>query len=117
MSSATLWREIATRRGSARRQLMAPKNGHTWVLGSAVQADTYRSKDVPAMNYTYVVPAVFAQDEYPLGRQMTLSASARLDIHNKYGVLFNPRLSALFRLPAKFTARLSAGTGVFAPPP
>src|SRR2546423_859613 len=93
------------------------KNGHTWVLGSAVQADTYRSRDVPLMNYTYVVPAVFAQDEHSFGQRTTLSASARLDLHDKYGVLFNPRLSALFRLPRKFTARLSAGTGVFAPTP
>ena len=69
------------------------------------------------MNYTYVVPAVFAQDEYSFGQRIILSASARLDVHNKYGVLFNPRLSALFRLPQKFTARLSAGTGVFAPTP
>jgi outer membrane receptor for ferrienterochelin and colicins len=93
------------------------RNGHTWLLGSAVQADAYRSQDVPLMNYTYAVPAVFAQDEYSLGQRMTLSGSARLDVHNKYGVLFNPRLSALLRLTRKFTARLSAGTGDFAPTP
>ena len=91
--------------------------GHTWVAGSALQADVYRSRGVPALNYTYVVPALFAQDEYVVASLVTVSASGRLDIHNKYGAFFNPRLSALVRLPQKFTARLSSGTGVFAPTP
>jgi outer membrane receptor for ferrienterochelin and colicins len=91
--------------------------GHTWLVGSAVQADVYRSHDVPAMDYTYVVPALFAQDEYAVGSRVTLSGSGRLDVHNKYGTFFSPRLSTLIRLPRKFTARLSSGTGVFAPTP
>src|SRR2546422_254430 len=91
--------------------------GHTWVAGSALQADVYRSRDVPALNYAYVVPALFAQGEYVVASLVTVSASGRLDIHNKYGAFFNPRLSALVRLPHKFTARLSSGTGVFAPTP
>jgi iron complex outermembrane receptor protein len=90
---------------------------HTWLIGSAMQADIYRSHDVPAMNFTYVVPAVFAQDEYALGSRLTLSGSGRLDFHSKYGTFLNPRFSALIRLPRKLTARLSTGTGVFAPTP
>ncbi len=91
--------------------------GHTWLVGSALQADIYRAHDVPALNYTHVVPAVFAQDEYALGSRLTLSGSGRLDVHSKYGTFFNPRVSALIRLPRKLTARLSSGTGVFAPTP
>ena len=90
---------------------------HTWLIGSAMQADLYRSQDVPSMNFTYVVPALFAQDEYAAGSRLTLSGSGRLDAHNKYGAFLNPRFSALIRLPRKFTARLSTGTGVFAPTP
>ncbi|PYS10646.1 MAG: TonB-dependent receptor [Acidobacteria bacterium] len=90
---------------------------HTWVAGSALQADVYRSREVPALNYTYVVPALFAQDEYLVASGVTVSASGRVDLHNKYGAFLNPRLSALLRLPHKFTARLSSGTGVFAPTP
>src|SRR2546426_7873421 len=49
------------------------RKGHTWLVGSALQADIYRAHDVAAQNYTYVVPAVFAQDEYALGLRLTLS--------------------------------------------
>jgi outer membrane receptor for ferrienterochelin and colicins len=99
----------ATISGSASR--------HTGVLGFAMQADFFRSQTVPAQNYRYIVPAIFVQDEYAVNSTVTLSGSARLDIHNKYGAFFNPRLSALIRLPRKVTARVSTGTGVFAPTP
>jgi iron complex outermembrane receptor protein len=69
------------------------------------------------MNYTYVVPAFFAQDEFAIGSKVSVSGSGRLDIHNTYSTFFNPRLSALIRLPKNFTARISSGTGTFAPTP
>jgi outer membrane receptor for ferrienterochelin and colicins len=106
---ADTWFGEATISGTANR--------HTWVLGSAMQADIYRSRTVPVQNYTYIVPALFAQDEYVASSTLSLSGSARLDVHNRYGTFLNPRLSALIRLPRKFTARLSTGTGVFAPTP
>jgi iron complex outermembrane receptor protein len=89
----------------------------TWTLGSALQADLYRSQDVSRFDYTYVVPAVFAQDDYAISSRFTLSGSGRVDFHSDYGAFFNPRLSALVRLPRHFTVRLSSGTGVFAPTP
>jgi outer membrane receptor for ferrienterochelin and colicins len=90
---------------------------HTWALGSALQADLYRSQDVPRFDYSYIVPAIFAQDDYALSPQFTVSGSGRVDFHSDYGTFFNPRLSALLRLPHNLTARLSTGTGVFAPTP
>jgi outer membrane receptor for ferrienterochelin and colicins len=47
---------------------------------------------------------------------LSVSASARADFHNQYGVFLSPRLSALLRW-AGFTTRLSAGQGFFAPTP
>lgn len=91
--------------------------GHTWIAGSAIQSDLYRSRDIPRFDYTYTVPAVFIQDEYSFGSRVTLSGSGRLDIHSDYGTFFNPRFSALFRMPKSFVARISTGTGVFAPTP
>ena len=91
--------------------------GHTWAAGPALQADRYRSREVSRLDYTYVVPGLFAQDEFPFGSRATLSASGRLDVHSEYGTFFSPRLSALIRLPGSLTARLSTGTGVFAPTP
>jgi iron complex outermembrane receptor protein len=97
--------------------LSGTSRGHTWAAGPALQADRYRSREVSRFNYTYVVPGIFAQDEYSFGSRATLSASGRLDVHSEYGAFFSPRLSALIRFPRRLTARLSTGTGVFAPTP
>jgi iron complex outermembrane receptor protein len=91
--------------------------GHTWAIGSALQADLYRNRDVPRFNYTYTVPAIFLQDEYSFGSRVTVSGSGRLDVHSDYGTFFNPRVSALIRLPRQWVTRVSTGTGVFAPTP
>jgi outer membrane receptor for ferrienterochelin and colicins len=90
---------------------------HTWTAGTALQTERYNNKDVPRFNYTFITPALFAQDEYSPDRRVTLSASGRLDFNNRYGTFFSPRVSALIRLPRNITARFSAGTGVFAPTP
>jgi iron complex outermembrane receptor protein len=79
--------------------------------------NAYRSHEVNRFNYTYIVPALFAQDEYKFGSRVVLAASGRADFHNEYGTFFNPRISALIRLPLDLTARVSTGTGVFAPTP
>jgi outer membrane receptor for ferrienterochelin and colicins len=90
---------------------------HSWTVGSAVQVDAYRSHEVSRFDYTYATPAVFAQDEFPVSSHVSLSASGRADFQSKYGSFFNPRLSALFKLPSTWTVRVSSGTGVFAPTP
>jgi iron complex outermembrane receptor protein len=97
--------------------LTGMNSGHVWTVGSAAQIDSYHSHEVSQFDYTYVTPAMFAQDEFSVGKRLTLSGSGRADFHSKYGAFFNPRVSALIRLPAALTARLSTGTGVFAPTP
>jgi iron complex outermembrane receptor protein len=89
---------------------------HTWVLGGAYQHDGYTARDLPAFDYSFDVPAVFAQDEFTLGT-VRLSLSGRLDAHNEYGALATPRASLLWRPDPGWTVRLSAGTGAFAPTP
>ena len=89
---------------------------NTWVAGAAAQRDAYRPHDVPRFAYTYVVPGVFVQDDVNIAHWLSVSASARADFHNRYGVFLSPRLSALLRW-AGFTTRLSAGQGFFAPTP
>jgi outer membrane receptor for ferrienterochelin and colicins len=46
-----------------------------------------------------------------------VSASARLDVHNEYGVLLSPRVSLLTRPAEGWTLRVSAGGGSFTPTP
>jgi iron complex outermembrane receptor protein len=97
--------------------LSGSANRHNWTVGSALQTDRYRNRDVSGFDYTYTTPSLFAQDEYAINARVTLSGSGRLDFHNRYGTFFNPRLSALFRMGKGFTTRISTGTGVFAPTP
>jgi len=89
---------------------------NTWVAGVAAQRDAYRPRDVPRFTYTYTAPGLFVQDDFSAASWISLSASARVDIHNKYGTFFSPRISALLRWVG-FTSRLSAGEGFFAATP
>jgi iron complex outermembrane receptor protein len=107
-SQATIFGEAA---------LSGTGSKHVWTVGSAWQADRYRNRTVNGFDYMYSTPALFVQDEYSPNARVTFSGSGRLDFHNRYGTFFNPRISALIRLPRGFTTRLSTGTGVFAPTP
>jgi outer membrane receptor for ferrienterochelin and colicins len=91
-------------------------NRNTWVGGAALQSDAYRAHDLPRFAYTYVVPGLFAQDDFEAASWLNVSASARVDFHNVYGAFFSPRLSGLFR-KSGWTSRISAGQGFFAPTP
>jgi outer membrane receptor for ferrienterochelin and colicins len=90
---------------------------HTWVLGTALQRDLYRSRDLPSFDYSYIAPGVFAQDDYAPFSWLSVSASARVDRHNVYGSFFSPRVSALMKLGSGLTLRPSTGTGFFPPTP
>ena len=97
-----------TARGSAGPQ--------TWVVGSAIEREAYRPLDVPRFAYTYLTPAIFAQDDVVIRPWLSLSASGRADFHNRYGTLLSPRLAVLLRRNA-WTSRASIGQGYFAPTP
>jgi iron complex outermembrane receptor protein len=87
-----------------------------WVAGAAFQADSYRSDTFPVFDYSYEIPAAFAQVEHDLRPDLTIAASARIDVHSEYGTQLSPRLSALYR-PGLWTIRASLGRGFYAPTP
>jgi outer membrane receptor for ferrienterochelin and colicins len=94
----------------------------TYVAGAALQQDGYHNADVAGFDYTYTIPAAFAQLDVDPASWISVSTSARLDAHSEYGTFVNPRVSLLLRRPesgplARWTTRLSAGTGAFAPTP
>jgi outer membrane receptor for ferrienterochelin and colicins len=89
---------------------------NTWVAGFADERDAFRPRDVPQFAYTFVVPGMFAQDDFAVMPWLSLSASARVDFHNVYGTFFSPRLSALIRRSG-WTSRISAGQGFYAATP
>ncbi len=88
----------------------------TWLIGAAIQSDQFRSPEFAAFDYRYTVPGAFAQIEQSFGETLTISGSARVDVHNRYGTFVSPRLSVLFK-PAEWTVRGSVGRGFYAPTP
>ena len=101
----------------AELSLSGINRGHTWVAGTALQRDLYRSRDLPSFDFTHVVPALFAQDEYAVGEHLGVSASSRLDFDDEHGTFFSPLVSALVRPGRAWNVRLSAGTGYSPPVP
>lgn len=102
--------------------LAIPRGRVTYIAGAAFQREGYRNTDVAGFDYTYTIPAAFAQLDVDPTSWLSASASARLDAHSVYGTFVNPRVSLLLRRPsegalAEWTTRLSAGTGAFAPTP
>lgn len=88
----------------------------SWLVGAAVQEDSYRNKTFPAFDYDFTTPGLFAQAEHDLSEDLTVAGSARLDAHSEYGTYFSPRVSALYR-PGPWTVRASIGRGFYAPTP
>ena len=100
----------------AEASLAGRADGTAWVGGVAWQADRFRSKTFSTFDYTYRTPGVFAQVEQEIGPTLTLAGSARVDVHNRYGTQFSPRLSLLYRVDS-WTVRVSGGRGFYAPTP
>jgi iron complex outermembrane receptor protein len=103
----TVFAELAMR-GTARRQ--------TWVGGIAFERSTLDPRDQPQFSYGDSVPGAFVQDDIEVSRWLTLSASGRVDVHNRFGTFLSPRISALLR-HGSWTTRASVGGGFFAPTP
>jgi len=91
-------------------------HGTNWLGGVAFQRDGFHSNAFPAFNYTYSDPGVFGQVEQDVLSDLTLEGSARLDVHNKFGTRFSPRLSMLYH-PGPWSLRASFGGGFYAPTP
>ncbi len=101
---------------SAEASVSADAMGSTWLGGVAYQVDDYGSEPFPGFDYSYSVPAVFAQVERDLTPYLTLAASARYDDHDRYGGQFSPRVSLLYKT-GPWSVRGSWGRGFYAPTP
>lgn len=109
-----------TRSALAETDLNGISGRNHWVIGAAFAQDSYGDKAFPDFDFDYRVPALLAEEEYHLSNAATLSASGRVDFHNRYGNFFSPRLAALWRLGGRsspWRLRLAAGSGFFAPTP
>jgi iron complex outermembrane receptor protein len=90
---------------------------HHLLVGAGVQHDALAAIRLPDATYSFVTSSLFGQDTYTASDRVSLSATARLDHQSRYGTFLSPRASALVRLAPGWTARASAGAGVFAPTP
>jgi iron complex outermembrane receptor protein len=88
-----------------------------WTAGVAYQRDELRERDYPDFNYTYSVPAVFAQIAVTPAGRISGSVTGRCDQHNVYGLFCTPRVSVLFKPNASLRARVGASGGFYAPTP
>lgn len=102
--------------------LAIPRGRATYIAGAAYQREEYRAQQVQGFDYTYDIPAAFAQIDVDANATVSLSSSVRVDAHSEYGTFVNPRISMLLRASPEgsltgWTTRLSGGTGAFAPTP
>jgi len=97
--------------------LTANRGRDTWVVGAAIEQESYRAEDVSGFDYRFTTPAWFGQGTLEVTPWLALSASARLDHHSRYGAFVSPRISTLLRAGPTWTVRTSVGTGYFAPTP
>jgi len=97
--------------------LTLSRGPHVMVAGAALERDAYTAVDLPQHDYTFTTPALFAEHTWSPVSWFGMTSSARADFHSTYGTFVSPRLSALFRTGEEWSARLSAGSGVYTPTP
>lgn len=81
--------------------------------GASILLDQFKQTyNDTAYNRTEVVPGVFGELNYDIPGKTSLLLGARVDVHNLYGVLFNPRIHYKRNLFKYTVFRASAGRGM-----
>lgn len=83
----------------------------TWVVGTALLAESFDAQDVDGFDFSFTTPGVFAQLTSDVSERLVVTASGRVDWHSEYGAFFSPRVSSLVRLANAWTWRASVGAG------
>lgn len=89
---------------------------HKWNLGASYQYDDYEEMlDAEDLSRREKLPGVFAEYVYEphvgagFWNKIGVIAGARLDHHNRYGLLFTPRLNIKYNFDEETILRFSAG--------
>jgi outer membrane receptor for ferrienterochelin and colicins len=102
----------------------------TWVLGSRFEAERFsqdlrktesRAEGLVTTQEPEVTPlgfgsgALYAQVAWKVGKELTVLAGGRGELHSRYGGVVVPRLSAAYRPSDRWQLRASFGRGFRAP--
>jgi outer membrane receptor for ferrienterochelin and colicins len=110
--------EPDTRRTAFAEATATQSDAHNVLIaGGALLADSYSSGAVPRFNARYSTPGLLVQDTYSAVGSLAATVNGRCDWSNIYGTICTPRLSVLARAGSSLSARLSGGSGWFAPRP
>ncbi|MHB1922561.1 MAG: TonB-dependent receptor [Chitinophagaceae bacterium] len=63
------------------------------------------------LGYANNTIGLFFQDDWKLGRKMTLETGLRMDHHNRYGDFWLPRAAILYKVNHQFSLRMGGGGG------
>lgn len=93
-------------------------NRADWIVGANVLTDDFSEKrhaNNPLRNYLFNTFGLFVQNAWAPSHFLTLETGLRGDYVEEYGLELLPRVSALFRISPKVTARLGGGMGYKTP--
>jgi len=85
-----------------------------WVAGLNVWTDQFTQDNVApaqAVDYSYNTFGAFVHNTWNASEVLTLETGLRGDYQSEYGFFALPRISAMFKLHPKFTARVGGGLG------
>jgi len=94
------------------------RENHEWIIGINLWTDRFtedKTDTTQVVDYNHTTTGAFIQNTWNISELLALETGVRGDYQNEYGFFFLPRLSALFRFNAGFSARLGGGLGYKAP--
>jgi len=89
-----------------------------WIGGLNLWTEAFTQDNNETQNvvdYNYTTLGVFVQNTFNISDQTVLETGLRGDYQNEFGVFLLPRVSALFKINPKLSARIGGGMGYKAP--
>ncbi len=85
-----------------------------WIAGLNLWTDNFtqtKADTGAVVDYNHKTAGVFVQNTFNISEVFSLESGLRADYQNVYGLFILPRLSALWKINHKLTARLGGGFG------
>lgn len=89
-------------------------NQHEFVLGFEGRVESLDQTQIPETK-SQLLFSLFGQDTWILNKKLTFVTAARVENHDRWGLVFVPRLGLAWRTKDQLTVRLSGGASFRAP--